>query len=151
MDGGLFLSFPDDSAEVSLSWVHDARSRRRFYEEFVAFNSNVASLLAAIPLFIPGDIDRSDEVFAFDAVLAGIREHGLVQRSSFRVAHSSSAAFRGGQYHNASLAREDEVAFGMRSENILRSLVVDNHLPRDEFPGADEAFCFCPEQRPGED
>src|SRR6476646_5636955 len=107
-------------------------------------------LLGAVPLFIPGDIDCSDEVIAFDAISAAISEHGFVQRGPFRIAHSCSAVFGGRHDDTSALASQDQETFWVRAENVLRWLILNNHLPRDEPPRAGEALSVGCKEWPGD-
>src|SRR5262249_36918028 len=106
----------------------------------------MAPLLRAIPLFIPRDIDYSDEVISLDAIPAAVSKHGFVQRRPFRIAHSCSAVFGSRHDDTAPLASQNQEALWVRPENVLRWLVFNNHLPRDESPRADEVFSVCCKQ-----
>src|SRR5690349_21850843 len=108
----------------------------------------MAPLLRAIPFFIPRDFDYSDEVITLDAIPAAISEHGFVQRGPFCIAHSCSAVFGGRYDDTAAFGSQDQETFWVRPENVLRRLVLNNHLPRDEPPRADEAFSVCCKQWP---
>src|SRR5579872_4655422 len=132
------LSLPDDPSEVRSPGNHDARRRDRLDKQFIAIDAEVASLLGAVPLLVPGRIDTCDEVPAFDQVLAGVCEHGPVERGPLRIRGSGFAVLRGGQCHRPPLARQDQVAPWVRSKHLLGRLVLDNHLPRQEFPHAHE-------------
>ncbi len=123
---------------IGLARKEDARRRLGIDQEPIALELEMSPLLAAVPGFIPGNIDGRDEVGAFHAIHACIREHRLVQRGPCRVAHASGAIVSRGQHHAAPLGREDQIAPGMRPEDILRFLVFADHLPGDELPDARE-------------
>ncbi len=73
-----------------------------------------------------------------------------MQCSPFGVAHSALTV-GGGRHHDAApLARQDQVALWVRSKDVLRCLVFDNYLPRNELPVADEAIGFRCEHRAGD-
>jgi hypothetical protein len=71
----LFLSFPYNPAKISLARVQYARRRGGLDEELVALESKMPPLLSAIPRFIPRNIDKDNEILAFNAVSAAVREH----------------------------------------------------------------------------
>src|SRR5690349_23737655 len=114
------FSLPHNSAEVGFAGEYDARRRGRFDEQSVAGDSKLASLLGAVPLLIPRRINARDEVTAFDPVLASVREHGLMERGSFRVTRARCAILRSCQRDRTPLACQDQVAFGMQPEDVLR-------------------------------
>jgi len=84
---------PYDPAKVGLARKDDTRRWSRLDEELVTFDSKVAPLLGAIPLFIPRDLDYGDEIVTLNPVSSAIREHRPVQRGSFGIARSCPAVF----------------------------------------------------------
>ena len=70
--------------------------------------------------------------------------------SKRRISSCSSEGFGGRHDDTAALGGQDQETFWVRPENILWRLVLNNHLPRDEPPRADEAFSVCCKQWPGD-
>src|SRR5579871_1733147 len=74
----LTVTLPDHPPEVDLARENDARRRCRLYEKSVTLDPKVPPLLAAVPRFVPRNLNRRDEVASFNSIPSAVGEHRLM-------------------------------------------------------------------------
>src|SRR5579863_6438800 len=115
------------------------RHRRALDIKFVAVEADIAHLLAADPGLVPGRFDLGDDLAAFNAIAAGIGDHGFECLGAIGIGLRNSAAIGGHQRQPATLRRGDLDALRMFAINrraLLRHpIFIDDG---DQLPGADD-------------
>src|SRR5580700_5678318 len=115
------------------------RHRRAFDVKPVVFEPDIAHLLAADPGFVPRRFDFGDDLAVFDAIAAGIGDHGFERLRAVRVGFRDRPALGCHQREPAALRRCDLNAARMFAVNrgafAGRHVLVDD---RYERPGADD-------------
>src|ERR1700682_62810 len=105
----------------------------------VALKTDVAHLFAADPAFVPRRLDLGDDLAAFDAIAAGIGDHGFKRLRAILIRLRDRSAFRGHQCEPAAFRRCDLDATRMLAVNRRafagRHVLVDD---RHQRPGADD-------------
>jgi hypothetical protein len=122
----LFFPLPHDPAKVDSAWEQDTGCRGGFYEEHVTLDPKVSSLLSSVPGLIPGGVDHSDKVTSFDAVFACVCKHGSMQFCPLEVSFSRLAMRSGGYRTQASLWRQYQIAFRIRTKEVVSPIVDDD-------------------------
>src|SRR5262249_45666379 len=75
----------------------------------------------------------------FDPVFARVGKHGFVKRCAFGISLPGRATFGSGDRHGASLTCHNKVAVRLWPKEVFCTVLRD-HLPRDEFPVANQMF-----------
>src|SRR5262249_49282247 len=135
----LFFAFPYDPAKVDFPGRRYARSWCGLDEQLVAFEPETSPLFRTVPAFVPRCVNGGNKFITFDPVFARVGKHGFVKRCAFGISLPGRATFGSGDRHGASLACHNKVAVRLWPKEVFCTVLRD-HLPRDEFPVANQMF-----------